>query len=387
MAVNLNQQGHMSQKKKIKISDYEIIENLGEGLTSCVYKAIKKNRQWRVEQTVALKILKSRDQVHAFAQEVQVLSKLDSQYCVKLLGWLEYEKKPVLVLEHLEGVTLHDLIDGSSISYDLIDEIVAQVQAGLRDLHHHGMHHGDLGPKNIFVTTKGGIKLLDFGFSRQKSAMACTPAYLSPEGWRGEQITVNSDLFSLGLLREEMRSGEAVYSKQEAELRARRCMNQNSLLASNPEERQMLSVSTKSDLRAQLSTKVVCLLKKRQANMLRTTVFQNHQLQLKAGPLMSAFLFSLFLLFYAQALHPSMPPQTKTNSQQRSWQLDIRSFRWAEVALYKKHQNKKVFLHKQYTPMIRKNLSPGFYEIYWSSLSRSGVISVQLNKNRRILIP
>ncbi|MBY0383748.1 serine/threonine protein kinase [bacterium] len=376
----------MGQKKIIKISDYEIIENLGEGLTSCVYKAIKKSHRWRVEQTVALKILKSRDQVHAFAQEVQVLSRLDSLYCVKLLGWLEHEKKPVLVLEHLEGVTLHDLINEFSLSGELIDEIVAQVQEGLRDLHQHGLRHGDLGPKNIFVTTKGGIKLLDFGFSRQNRAMGCTPAYLSPEGWRGEPLTIESDLFSLGLLREEIQSGEVVCTKHEAESRAISSFNKNSLLAAEPQQRQMLSVATNSDLRAQLAGKVVYLQKKRQANVLRTTVLHNHRRSWKSGPLVSAFLFSLFLVFYAQALHPSIPLLAKKHSQSR-WRLDVRSFHWAEITLYKKHQNKKVLLHKQYTPMIHKNLAPGFYEIYWSSLSRSGVISVQLNKNRRILIP
>lgn len=376
----------MSQKKIIKISDYAIIESLGEGLTSCVYKAIKKSPQWGVEQTVALKILKSRDQVHAFAQEVEVLSQLDSPYCVKLLGWQEHEKKPVLVLEYLEGVTLNELLNSAAFSSELIDEIVAQIQEGLRDLHQHELRHGDLGPKNIFITTKGSIKLLDFGFSRQNKLTACTPAYLSLEGWAGESLTEKSDLFSLGLLKYEMLSGETVSTQQEAKLRAQSCVNLNSLLASDPQNRKMLPLISKTYLRGELAAKVIRLRKMKQANVLRGTVLQTHRVPWRTGPILSTLLFSLFLLFYAQALNPSISkPQERSIS--LSWRLDVRSYQWAQVTLYKKQKNKNILLHKQYTPMIQKNLPAGFYEIYWSSFSRSGVISVQLNKNRRILIP
>jgi hypothetical protein len=193
-------------------------------------------------------------------------------------------------------------------------------------------------------------------------------------------------MYSLGLLREEMLGGEVVFTRQEAEARTFSVSDKNSLLASDPLCREMLPISTRPEARELLAAKVVGLLKKKQANVLRTTVLHNHHLPLKPGPLVSTFLFSLFLVFYAQALHPSMPPLTQ-KSTKRGWRLDIRSYQWAEVALYKKSQNKKVLVQKQYTPILQKNLTPGLYEIYWSSLSRSGVISVQLNKNQRILLP
>ena len=111
----------MNLKTGAKINNYTLVELLGEGLTSCVYKAIKRHHGWGIEQTVALKILKSKDLVPAFAQEVQALGRVDSPHCVKFYDWIEGQKTPVLVLEYLDGVTLDECLRKIRFSQSLVD--------------------------------------------------------------------------------------------------------------------------------------------------------------------------------------------------------------------------------------------------------------------------
>ncbi len=381
----------MANKKLRKVDDYEIISCIGEGLTSCVYKAIKKNKQWGIEQTVALKILKSKQQVQTFAQEVLSLSQVDSPHCVKLYGWTEQDGAPVLILEHLNGISLHELIQSALLPSDLIEEITAQIQDGLRDLKRYGLRHGDLGPKNIFVTDQGVVKLLDFGFSLQKEFQACTFAYLACEGWKKGVLSWESDLFSLGLLKIEMETLESVSTRQQAEARSTQVLNKSSLLAENPKDRDFLPLQSLGLRREHLSLLVQKIQKKKQTHFLQSTLFCREMALHRSMDVGSrwgrslAICASFMILFFSNSLHPATAE--KPGPSHSRWRLEVRSQQWAEVVLYRIKNKKSLLIDQQYTPFSRRSLPPGDYQIRWSSQKQSGLIFVQLNKNRRILLP
>jgi serine/threonine protein kinase len=375
----------MSGKKYAKINNYNLVELLGEGLTSCVYKAIKKHRDWGVEQTVALKILKSKDLVPTFAQEVNALGKVDSPHCVKLYDWIETQKTPVLVLEYLDGITLDECSRRIRFSQSLIDEIVAQAQAGLKDLQKNNLKHGDLSPKNIFITKQGVVKLLDFGFSSQKKAMAGTVAYLSPEAWEKYEYTAQSDLFSLGIIKHELETGERIYTRDQARQRMESLKDTNSLVCAEGEGRRFLPLASTAKQREELAKTIVDL-KNSKKESLQTTILAEPIIRGEAkrpsAPWVACLVGALIMV-YSHALHPA----TVFDGSANLFRLEVRSFRWAQINLYQKRNDKMVLLKKQYTPFLHKGLSSGIYKIQWTMPSRQGSISVHLNKNRRILLP
>lgn len=361
------------------------MELLGEGLTSCVYKAIKKHRAWGVEQTVALKILKSKDLVPTFAQEVHALGRVDSPHCVKLYDWIDTQKTPVLVLEYLDGITLDECLRRIRFSQSLIDEIVAQVQSGLKDLQKNNLKHGDLSPKNIFITKQGVVKLLDFGFSLQKKATAGTVAYLSPEAWEQNEQTAESDLFALGIIKHELESGDRVYTRAEAQQRMESLKDTNSLFCTDIEGRRFLPLNSVAKLRDELAETIVDL-KNSKKESVHTTILAEPASKIvpkRSAASMVATFVAVLMMFYSHALHPA----TQSNGGENLFRLEVRSFRWAQINLYQKRNEKMVLIKTQYTPFLHKGLSSGDYKLQWSMPSRQGSISVHLNKNRRILLP
>lgn len=134
----------------------------------------------------------------------------------------EFEGRPFIVMELLEGKTLSRLIRGPLTIESCLD-IGNQIADGLDCVHNAGIVHRDIKPSNIFITTRGQAKLLDFGVairnheqaysSRGKCAGGLstdssvdfagafgTPAYMSPEQAAGNRVDQRTDLFSLGVV-------------------------------------------------------------------------------------------------------------------------------------------------------------------------------------------
>src|SRR6185437_7836857 len=110
--------------------NYNIVEFLGEGLNSCVYRAFKDGETLGVRFDVALKILKSEKMVAIWRNEFERLSKIASGHCVKLLGWEILQTGPALVLEYVRGVNLSELQKYTELSADDLDEIARQSRRG-----------------------------------------------------------------------------------------------------------------------------------------------------------------------------------------------------------------------------------------------------------------
>lgn len=205
-----------------QILNYQIIRQLGEGGMGQVFLAQNKS----IGQYVAIKVLHPRLANNPvlrqrFKQEAVLLSSLNHPNIVRFLNYVENEHGVFLIMEYVDGMTLQDFIDKKNglivekRAYPLFDEILDAFQYA----HSNNIVHLDIKPSNIFLTSDGHIKVMDFGISKivseaekeNNQQQMGTPEYMSPEQVLGRSIDRRSDIYSLGVLFHQMLTGRAPY--------------------------------------------------------------------------------------------------------------------------------------------------------------------------------
>ncbi|MEE8147868.1 MAG: serine/threonine-protein kinase, partial [Longimicrobiales bacterium] len=200
-----------------RIGKYQIVGVLGKGGMGAVYRAFDPF----LEREVALKVMlpqiaEDPEQKQRFEREGRAVARLTHPNVVTVfdLGY-HTDGAPYIVMELLRGGDLlHTIGRDSSIPLTQKVSIVLQVLDGLGQAHRVGIVHRDIKPANVFLTEDGTAKIMDFGIARLGSSTATgsgtilgTPAYMSPEQVRGEEVDGRSDLFSVGSMLCELLSG------------------------------------------------------------------------------------------------------------------------------------------------------------------------------------
>ena len=200
---------------------YEIIQLLGEGGMSYVYKANDK----QLKRTVAIKTLKpnyvqQEKFVERFKREAQTAANLNHPNIVQIFDW-GIGDEPFFVMEYIEGNTLTSIIaKRRTISLNDVLFIGAQVSSGLQAAHSKGLVHRDIKPGNIMITPEGKVKVTDFGIVSLQNeesditktgSILGTASYISPEQAQGKPVSKESDLYSLGTVLYELITGRTPF--------------------------------------------------------------------------------------------------------------------------------------------------------------------------------
>jgi serine/threonine protein kinase len=182
---------------------YEIQEKLGEGSQGSVFKALRRDPQTGLSETVAIKILHSENAVELWRNEFESLRRIHSKYCVRVFAFERINGRPALVLEFVDGISLGLLAQAGALADEIADEITAQLEEAVCDLHAQDLFHGDLNPHNILIDKTGRLRLLDFGLANASGRF--TPEFAAPERLSGGSATFTADLFSIGRINQFMR--------------------------------------------------------------------------------------------------------------------------------------------------------------------------------------
>lgn len=212
-----------------RIGAWRVDHLLGEGGMGLVFLAHRDDG--RFEQQAAIKLLRftlaTPADLERFRRERRILARLEHPHIARLLDAGEHPigngiEIPYFVMEHVDGEPLTGYARERTLSTSQRIELFQQVLDAVGYAHQRFVLHRDLKPANILVTSRGEVKLLDFGISqllegdpaathdRTRSSLM-TPDYASPEQLRGEPLTVQSDVFTLGALLYELLSDRRAY--------------------------------------------------------------------------------------------------------------------------------------------------------------------------------
>ena len=231
-----------------QIGPYLVLEFLQKGGMGEVYKA----RDKRLDRPVAIKFLPRAlaadpTAVERFQREVRAASSLNHPRICTVHDVGEFQGRPFLVMEFLEGQSLRDRIAGGPLPIAELMDLAVQICDALKAAHAKDIVHRDIKPGNIFITAGGQIKILDFGLAKRSGearalaeatvsapdeqtaatatrititrpgSIAGTLAYLSPEQARSEEVDIRTDIYSMGVVLYQMATGRPTFRAETSE--------------------------------------------------------------------------------------------------------------------------------------------------------------------------
>ncbi len=219
-----------------EVRHFKILKRIGKGGMGEVYLA----RDTVLDRKVAIKFLSAEMQQDPMGRqrllkEARAAAALDHPFICKVYETGEVQGEGYIAMEYIEGQDLKAKLDEGSLPIHESLRIVSEIAEALEDAHKKGILHRDLKPANIMLTPQGHVKVMDFGLAKrfltgeetiaqtitqaadtEQGALVGTLAYMSPEQARGEEIDSRSDIFSLGIILQELLSGNHPFTKTSA---------------------------------------------------------------------------------------------------------------------------------------------------------------------------
>ncbi len=209
--------------KGLQVSHYRIIDRVGSGGMGEIFLA----EDISLGRNVALKFLPvdyalNEEATARFQREAQAVAKLSHPNIITIYEVGEYERRPFIAMEYVEGHSLHQLIHADTLSIDRVVDLGTQMVRGLAHAHQSGIIHRDIKTSNILVDKEGRARILDFGLATVKGSQKITRMgsimgtidYMSPEQVRGQEVDFRSDLFSMGVVLYELLAGQTPFQRE-----------------------------------------------------------------------------------------------------------------------------------------------------------------------------
>lgn len=201
---------------------YQVLERLARGGMGVVYRA----RDLVSGKIVALKMMAADEmdgqRFTRLRDEIDAVRRLQHPRIVQILDVGEHVGQPYLVLEYVDGGSLHDLLREGPLPVTEAVRIVAELARIMHYVHSQGVVHRDLKPANVLQTKQGKLKLTDFGIAKLVSdgrkrtgtgVLLGTPAYMAPEQIRGQrQLGPATDIYAMGVILYELLTGRVPFN-------------------------------------------------------------------------------------------------------------------------------------------------------------------------------
>ncbi len=202
---------------------YILYRHVASGGMADIYEA----QDVIINKPVALKIIKDKylnntEFVNQFKNEARYTSIFNHTNIMKIYNVGEHEGVPYVSYELLKGKTLKAVLDlRGKLSFDEVIDFMLQILRGSSEIHSHYILHNDFKPDNLFLLYDGTIRIVDFGaathLSSKENHILGTVNYLAPEVIQNRKYSVQSDIYSLGIILFELLTGELPFSGSNAQ--------------------------------------------------------------------------------------------------------------------------------------------------------------------------
>lgn len=252
-------------------SRYEIVRLVGGGGMGTVYRA----RDLELSEDVAIKVLRpeflsDKSLIERFKSEIRLARRISHRNVVRTHDFGEFTGIFYLTMEHVEGITVRELIDTrGTLHPQSALAIATQLAEALAVAHEEGVIHRDVKPQNMLLDPEGVLKVMDFGVARlaerssqitEAGLLVGTPAYMAPEQLMGEEIDTRCDLYAVGVVLYECLTGEIPFDGS----------TPVSLIAKVLSEEPRPPATLNTDIPAPLSALILKLLAKRPEDRVQT---------------------------------------------------------------------------------------------------------------------